>query len=53
MTSIEDEKIPKGLTPLMGLFSSSVVGDKEKQKEEELRRKVGETISWNIGALKS
>jgi hypothetical protein len=43
--SIENNKIPEGLTPLMGSFSSSVVGNKEKQKEEELRRKVGETIS--------
>jgi hypothetical protein len=51
--SIENNKIPECLTPLIGSFSSSVVGNKEKQKEEELRRKVGETISWNIGALES
>jgi hypothetical protein len=43
--SIENNKILESLTPLKGSFSSSVVGNKEKQKEEELRRKVGETIS--------
>jgi ribonuclease HI len=47
--SIEDNKIPKGLTPLESSFSSSDVGNKEKQKEEESKRKVGETISLNIG----
>jgi ribonuclease HI len=33
--SIEDNKIPKGLTPLENSFSSSDVGNKEKHKEEE------------------
>ena len=47
--SIEDNKIPKGLTPLESSFSSSDVGNKEKQKEEESKRKVGETIFLNIG----
>jgi hypothetical protein len=42
---MEDNKIPKGLTPLESSFSSSDVGKKEKHKEEELKRKVGETIS--------
>jgi ribonuclease HI len=51
--SIEDDNIPKGLNPLESLFSSSDVGNKEKQEEEELRKKVGETISLNIGALES
>jgi ribonuclease HI len=51
--SIENNKIPKGLTPLESSFSSSDVGDKEKQKEEESKRKVGETISLNIGTPKS
>jgi hypothetical protein len=37
------------LTPLESLFSSSDVGNKEKQEEEESERKVGETISLNIG----
>jgi hypothetical protein len=46
--SIEDNKIPKGLNPLESSFSSSDVGNKEKQKEEELKRKVSETISLNI-----
>jgi hypothetical protein len=41
------------LTPLGSSFSSSDIGNKEKQREEGLRRKVGETISWNIGALES
>jgi ribonuclease HI len=51
--SIEDDKIPKGLTPLESSFSSSDVGNKEKQKEEESKRKVGETISLNIGTPES
>jgi ribonuclease HI len=51
--SIENDKISESLTPLDGSFSLSVVGNKEKQKEEELRREVGETISMNIWALKS
>jgi ribonuclease HI len=46
--SIEDNKIPKGLTPLESSFLSSDVGDKEKHKEEESKSKVGETISLNI-----
>jgi hypothetical protein len=45
---IEYDKIPKGLTPLESSFSSSDVGNKEKQKEEDLKRKVGETISFDI-----
>ena len=48
---MEDNKIPKGLTPLESSFSPSDVGNKEKHKEEELKRKVGETISLNIGIL--
>jgi hypothetical protein len=51
--SMEDNKIPKGLTPLESLFSSSDVGNKEKHKEEESKRKVGETISLNIGMTES
>jgi hypothetical protein len=51
--SIEDNKIPKGLTPLESSFSSSDVGNKEKHKKEESRRKVGETISLNIGTPKT
>ena len=49
--SMEDNKIPKGLTPLEISFSSSDVGNKEKHKEEESQRKVGETISLNIRIL--
>jgi hypothetical protein len=41
------------LTPLENSFSSSDVVNKEKQKEEESKRKVGETISLNIGAPES
>jgi hypothetical protein len=51
--SMEDNKIPKGLTPLESSFSSSDVGKKEKHKEEESKRKVGETISLNIGTPES
>jgi hypothetical protein len=47
--SMEDNKIPKGLNPLESSFSSSDVGNKQKHKEEESKRKVGETISLNIG----
>jgi hypothetical protein len=36
------------LTPLESSFSLSVVGNKEKQKEEELRKMVIETILLNI-----
>jgi hypothetical protein len=50
--SIENHEIPESLTPLESLFSLSDVGNKEKQKEEEIRREVGETISMNIWALK-
>jgi hypothetical protein len=47
--SIEDNKILKGLTPLGISFSWSDVVKKEKHKEEDSKRKVGETISLNIG----
>jgi hypothetical protein len=40
------------LTPLESSFSSSDVGNKEKQRKEEIQREVGETISMNIWALK-
>jgi hypothetical protein len=41
------------LTPLESSFSSSDVGNKEKQKEEESKRKVGGTISLKIGTPKA
>jgi hypothetical protein len=47
--SMEDNKIAKGLNPLESSFSSSDVGNKTKHKEEDSKRKVGETISLNIG----
>jgi hypothetical protein len=50
---MEDNRIPKGLNPLEISFSSSDVGNKEKHKEEESKRKVVETISLNIGTPKS
>jgi hypothetical protein len=46
--SIEKNKILEGLTPLESSFSSSDIGNKEKQKEEELQKKVVKTISMNI-----
>jgi ribonuclease HI len=46
--SIENNKIPEGLTPLDSSFSLIVVGNKEKKREEELREKVIETILLNI-----
>jgi hypothetical protein len=33
--SLEDKKIPKGLTPIEISFSSSDVGDKKENKEGE------------------
>jgi ribonuclease HI len=51
--SMENNQIPKGLTPLESSFSSSDVGNKETHKEEDSKRKVGETISLNIGTLDS
>jgi hypothetical protein len=51
--SIEYNNIPKSLTPLESSFSSSDVGNKEKWKEEDLKRKVSETISLNIGTPES
>jgi hypothetical protein len=50
---MEDNKIPKGLTPLESSFSLSDVGNKEKHKEDESKRKVGETIALNIGTPES
>jgi hypothetical protein len=41
------------LTPLESSFSLSDVGNTEKYKEEESKRKVGETISLNIGTPES
>jgi ribonuclease HI len=46
--SAENNEIPEALTPLEISFSLSIVGNKEKQKEEELQKKVVETISMNI-----
>jgi len=51
--SMENNKIMKGLTPLESSFSSSDVGNKETHKEEESTKKVGETISLNIGTPES
>jgi hypothetical protein len=45
---LEDNKFPKGLTPLESSFSSSDVGNK-KDKEEESKRKIGSIVSVNIG----
>jgi hypothetical protein len=50
---MEVDKFPKGLNPLESSFSSSDVGKKETHKEEESKRKVGDTISLNIGTHKS
>jgi hypothetical protein len=50
---MEDDKFPKVLTPLKSSFSSSDVGNKETHKEEESKRKVGDTISLNMGTHES
>jgi hypothetical protein len=46
--SVEDNKILEGLNLLESSFSLSVVGNKEKQNEEELQKRVIETIILNI-----
>jgi ribonuclease HI len=46
--SIEDDKFPKGLTPLESSFLSSDVSNKVIHKEEESKMKVGDTISLNL-----
>jgi hypothetical protein len=51
--STKDDKFLKGLTPLESSFSSSDVVNKETHKEEESKRKVGNTISLNIGTFES
>ena len=50
---MEDDKFPKGLTPLESSFSSSDVSNKETCKEEESKNKVGDTISLNLGTSES
>jgi hypothetical protein len=47
--SLEDNKFPTVLTPLESSFSSSYVGNKKEKAEEESKRKIGSTISVNIG----
>jgi hypothetical protein len=47
--SLEDNKFPKGLTPLESSFSSSDVSNQKKSIEEESKRKIGKTIPVNIG----
>jgi len=47
--SLEDNKFPKDLTPLESSFSSSDVGNRKENKEEELKKKIASTISVNIG----
>jgi hypothetical protein len=50
---MEDNKFPKCLTPLESSFSLIGVGNKEIQKEEDSKRKVGDTISLNLGTSDS
>ena len=50
---MEDDKFPKGLTPLESSFSLSDVRNKETHKEEESKTKVGDTISLNLGTYES
>jgi hypothetical protein len=47
--SLEDNKIPKGMTPLENLFSTSDVRNKKDNKEEESKQKIGDIILVNIG----
>ena len=50
---MEDDKFPKGTNLLESSFSSSDVRNKETSKEEELKMKVGDTISLNLGTSES
>jgi hypothetical protein len=47
--SLEDNKFPKGLTPLKNSFSTSDVGIHDDKKEEESKRKIGDLTPLNIG----
>jgi hypothetical protein len=49
--SIEDDKFPKGSTPLESSFSIYDVGKKENVVEDESKRKVGDIVSVNIETL--
>jgi ribonuclease HI len=51
--SMEHEKFPKGLNPLESYFLLSDVRNKETHKVEESKRKLGDTISLNIGTPES
>jgi len=47
--SLDDNKFPKGLTPLEGSLSSSDVNNYNKIEPEDLIRKIEYTIPMNIG----
>jgi hypothetical protein len=47
--SLENNKIPKGLTPLESSFSTSDVSNSKDRKEEESKQKIGDIILVNIG----
>jgi len=47
--SFEDNKFPKGITPLERTFLSSDVSNQKKNIEEESKRKIGNIILVNIG----
>jgi hypothetical protein len=42
--SLEDDKFPKGMTPLESSFSSSDVGNKKNVEEEESKIKIGDIV---------
>jgi hypothetical protein len=50
---MEDENFPKGSTPIESSFLSSDVRNKETRMEQELKRKVGDSFSLNLGTSKS
>jgi hypothetical protein len=49
IVSLEDNEFPKVLNPMEISFSSSDVDNRRKKKEEEYKRKIGNTIFVNIG----
>jgi hypothetical protein len=46
---LEDNKLPKGLTPIESSFSSNDVGNKKYKEEELSKRNIGDIVSLNIG----
>jgi len=46
--SLEDNNLPKGLTPMESYFLSIDVNNKNEGIEEEYKRNIGNTIPMNL-----